>query len=249
MGIDTKTRQQITSHYRTYADTYQQIWSQLDTLHNRFRQTDLEGKCAYLKLSYVNSVISVRTPVDTHEAALRQVMSGQDLETALQSVNYRRKKENSIRQTVRQDSVWERIAAYLEEQDVNSAHEIALDQLRLVGTVKTPFLFAMLGYTEKMCIDGNEANLMGMDRTPQTDNIERYEELCYEICSEFSTLREELDPFHLHWVIFDWQRHPKTDGKARAHQRQSEPVTHHDAWFEAALDNEPRIRRRMDSIA
>ncbi|WP_222912668.1 hypothetical protein [Natrinema sp. SYSU A 869] len=246
--IDDETRRQITEHYRTYTETYQQIWSQLDTIHDRLNTTDIEGKSAYLQLSYINAVISIQTPVDRHEESLRKLMNDRNLETALESVNYRRKKLDSIQQSLDQNTVWRNLASMLENKDVSSAHETALDRLRLVGTVKTPFLFATLGYTEKMCIDGNEANLMGMDRTPQTDDIDRYEQLCQEICSEFPALSEELDPFHLHWVIFDWQRHPNTNKEPQDEQQQADPITHHDAWFDAALRDTAAIQRRMESI-
>ncbi|TYL37426.1 hypothetical protein CV102_17615 [Natronococcus pandeyae] len=232
----------------SYAETHQQIWSQLETIHDRFSATDRNGKIAYLKLSYINAVISIRTPVDTHEEALQRFMTGSDLETAMESVNYHPRKRESIRQMINGTDVWHDISSVLETSDLYTVHEIALNRLKFVGTVKVPFLFAKLGYTQKMCIDGNEANLLGTDRSPQMNDIDRYEQLCQKIRDEFPVLSDELEPFHLHWVIFDRQRYPDTTGSQNG-SRQSEPVTHHDAWFDAALRDESEIRQRMETIA
>lgn len=250
MRVDTDTRRHIVSHYREYADTYNQIWSKLDSVHARFKMATQDEKISYLKLSYINAVISIRTPADRQDEAIARLMAGADLETAMERVNYHTQKQKYMKQSLGESKSWNKIAATLETGDLDAAHKIALEQLKYIGPVKAPFIFAMLGYTEKMCIDGNAIRVLGMDDYPSTTNVQQYEELCQEIRREFPTLSEELDLFHLHWVVFDWQRSTPRNGTtaSQSPDQTSSQVTRHDAWFDAILSSVAEIESVVDEI-
>lgn len=246
MGVTDQTRSQIASHYYTHVELYRQIWRKLEAIRERFHEADREGKIAYLQLSYMNAVISIRTEASRQDEAVRRLMAGDDLETALESVNYYRQKANAIRNTLQRETVWHEIVSTLEDEAIDVAHESALDGLKYVGPVKAPFVFAMLGYTEKMCIDSNVVQVVGMDEWPDTTEVDRYEEICQRVRNQFPVLSKELDPFHLHWVVFDWHRYHDTGtGKT---QKARTPVTLHDAWFDAALRDPSEIKGITESI-
>ncbi|WP_148859277.1 hypothetical protein [Natronococcus pandeyae] len=175
-------------------------------------------------------------------------MAGDDLETAMASVNYHTQKRKYMRQSLGEVDVWEDIAVALQNGAVDRAHETALE-LDYIGTVKAPFILSMLGYTEKMCIDGNALRVLGLDDYPSMDDVRQYEELCRDVRAEFPTLSEELDPFHLHWVVFDWERSSTQNGDTVAGvQTQSRQITRHEAWFDAALRNVTEIESIVDSL-
>jgi len=249
MRVDTDTRKQIDSHYRSHAETYDRIWSKLDAIQERFREADRDGKIAHLKLSYINSVISIRTTADKQDEAIARLMAGENLETAMASVNYRKQKQKYMEQSLSENEVWTDLASALEAENTDIAHKTALDQLKYIGTVKAPFLLAMLGYTEKMCLDGNAISVIGMDDYPSTSDVQQYEELCRKLRSEFPTLSEEIDPFHLHWVIFDWQRSSIRNADATSQQLDRPvQVTHHDPWFDAALSELSKIESIVETV-
>lgn len=248
MQVSDETRQGIVSHYRTYAETYDRIWSNLDAIYERFEAADRREKTAYLKLSYVSAVLSIKTRVSLHEEAMERLMAGDSLETAIESVNYHRQKRKYMRRSLRDDRVWKKLVSTLESGDVDRAHEIALDRLDYIGTVKAPFLLAMLGYTEKMCFDSNVVRVTGLDDHPSTSDVREYERMCRKLRGEFPVLSEEIDPFHPHWIIFDWQRYASTDEDNASEDSDEIPVTSHDAWFDAALNPPPKIERIVGSL-
>lgn len=107
-------------------------------------------------------------------------MAGDDPETAMASVNYHTQKRKYMRQSLQDEAIWEDIALALQDEYVDRAHETALE-LGYIGTVKAPFILSMLGYTEKMCIDGNALNVLGMDDYPSMDDVHQYEQLCRDV--------------------------------------------------------------------
>lgn len=248
LWVESDTRQQIRSYYRAHADSYDQIWSDLEAVRERFEETDRDGKIARLKLSYVNAVISIRTTASKQDEALSRLVAGDDLETALASVNYHTQKRKYMRQSLQDDPIWDDIALALQNERVDRAHETALE-LGYIGTVKAPFILSMLGYTEKMCIDGNALNVLGLEDYPSMDDVTQYEQLCQNVRAEFPVLSDELDPFHLHWVVFDWQRSTSQNGKTTSSRTESARVTRHEPWFDAALRDVAEIEAVVEEIA
>lgn len=248
--VDRETRDRITSHYRAHQEAYDKIWSNLDSVRTRFEAVDRDGKIPYLKLSYINAVVSIRTSVEAQEEALSQLMAGENSKAAMSRVNYHRQKRKYIAQSLEDAAAWTDIASLLKSGDVDAAHMTVLDRLKYIGPVKAPFVLAKLGYTQKMCIDGNVARIVGLDDHPSTNDVHEYEEICRTIRSQFPILSDRIEPFHLHWVIFDWMRNNRTDrGRANKPSRQVDPVTSHDAWFNAVLNSPSEIKRVVDSFS
>lgn len=250
VNVNNDIRQAILTHYTTHSELYDEIWSKLYTIHNRFLDADRNEKITYLKLSYINAVISIRTPASIQDEAITRLMSGESFEEAMSKVNYQNQKQKYMIQSLNNSVVWRELVSFIESDAIDSAHEIAVDQLKYIGAVKGPFIFAMLGYTEKMCLDGNVIRVIGLEDHPSTSELDDYERFCQEIREEFPALDKKLDPFHLHWVIFDWMRYHRTDqGAAKKSYSQVEYVTTHDAWFDAALAGISDIHQMIDSIS
>lgn len=135
-------------------------------------------------------------------------------------------------------------------KNVDSAHQTALEKLQFVSTVKVPYLLACLGFTEKMCLDLNVARTLGMEEPPDTNDVHRYEQLCQEVQDSFPTLREEIDPYHIQWLIFDWQRY-NGDGTDVGHKTstEAEQVTDHETWFNAVFTDVSEIQNIVNSVS
>lgn len=243
MNVEDETRRRVVSHYRSHSEAYNEIWSNLDAVRSRFEAAECGEKTAYLKLSYVNAVISIRTSAEIQEEAMTRLMTGVDLESAMDRVNYYRQKRKYIRQSLEDETVWEEMTSCLKEGDIDIAHKTALDRLKYIGTVKAPFILANLGFTEKMCFDSNVVRVAGMNDYPSTTDVTEYEDLCRELRNEFPVLSKELDPFHLHWVIFDWQRNNAVETEGQTNQ-----VTFHDAWFDAVLADPSKIKKVVEAL-
>lgn len=237
MNLPNDVRADIESHYRDHEVTYGNIWGQLDEIHGKFNAQSGEGKITLLKLSYINSVISVQCPLHIHEEALNRLLAGKSLNEALSRVNYNGQKEKYLKETLRDDDIWQAILSDLESDGLDAAHKTAIDRLKFVGTVKVPFTFANLGFTGKMCLDANVCRLMGLEQ-PTTVVVSRYEEACDGVKGQFPTLTEELDAYELQWLLFDYQRFNRTGMSEEMKNRLNvdKQITYHDSWFTAALE-------------
>lgn len=208
-------------HYQAHRDEYELIQNRLGFVRERFLRTDPEVQIEWLQKAYTFAAISVQTPLPIHEAAYVKLWAGDPLETvglALRSVNYNQSKEAAITRMLPRTDLWTELAGLLEAGEIDGAHQSLLRNVTYVSTAKAPFTLAMLGFTEKMCIDANVLNALGIRGRIETKSVGRYEEFCRWVRSRFSSLDAELPPFLVQWVIFDTVR-----GE----------VAHHDVWFES----------------
>jgi len=106
----------------------------------------------------------------------------------------------------------------IEDGDIDKAHKFILETFKGVGPAKAPFVLAMLGFTEKMCIDTNMVNAFGLDGHPSTVVVERYESICETLRDKMPTMKELTSPFLFQWTVFDYQR-----GE----------VSHHDVFYDS----------------
>ena len=90
-----------------------------------------------------------------------------------------------------------------------------MDEFKGVGTVKSAFTLAMLGFKDKACIDTNVLTAMGMDREDAYTGVvvQKYNDFVDEAFSSVDEeLKEEIDSnFMNQWVIFDCVRGNLTD--------------------------------------
>ena len=214
-----------TNHYRKNSDTYDKIQARLKDLRTRFTAAKTSEQVRMLQKSHSFAVISVQTPVEIHEEAFKQLWNGSNPHEALQdgalsSVNYRNNKADYIRHSLRNGHLWADVADMLVEGNTDKAHRFIIDNFKGVGPAKAPFTLAMLGFTDKACIDANVQNALDVE-APTTVVVEKYNSLVQEYMSKFPTLDSLLTPFLWQWVIFSYQR-KGVSGK---------PDTH-DVWFD-----------------
>lgn len=245
-------RDHVRQWYEDHEQTYVRVWSRLDEMREHYALQDDRGKKALLKLSYMNSVMSVQTPLYIHEEWFNRVVAGEGLEEAWDAAGAGLPMRiPAMRETLADYSLWDELVELLGMGDVDTAHKLLIDNAQWVSTAKAPFTLANLGFVEKMCIDSNVAKLMGMFRTPETKVVEKYEGLCADIRALFPDLAEILEPYELQWLIFDYQRFyqaGRKGGNVASTREQGMAVAQHAIWFETALGNVDRIAARMDAI-
>jgi hypothetical protein len=200
----------VTNHYRRNKSDYNEISARLDKTRESFLSADTSKQIRMLQMSHSFAVISVQTPVDIHENAFAALWENgtplADVDDALTSVNYRNNKADYIRHSINHGHLWADVVDMLEDGNIDAAHKYTLDNFKGVGPAKAPFTFAMLGFKEKMCIDANIVNAMGLDEHVSTVVVEKYEKVCKKLRDKMPTLQKKVSPFMWQWIVFDWQR-------------------------------------------
>jgi endonuclease III len=208
----------VTNHYRRNKGDYDEISARLERTRETFMESDTSRKIRMLQQSHSFAVISVQTPVAIHEDAFTQLWSEDspldNLEDALSSVNYRNNKADYIRHSLTHGHLWANVVDMIEGGQLDTAHKYVLDNFKGVGPAKAPFTFSMLGFTEKMCIDANVINAMGMEEHVTTVVVDKYEEIAAKLREKMPTLNETVSPFMWQWIVFDWQRNEISKHKA-----------------------------------
>lgn len=201
--------------YQQHKEEYDKISKRLDRVNERFLDSDQETQRRMLLDSYIFAVLSVQTPVDIHEEAFRSIKVGSEYEDAMESVNYWKNKVSYIRETeVKFEEIDEAIKL-LENGKTDEAQRLLMDEFKGVGTVKSAFTLAMLGFKDKACIDTNVLTALGMDREDAYTGVvvQKYNDFVDEAFSSIDEeLKEEVDSkFMNQWVIFDSVRGNLTD--------------------------------------
>ena len=208
--MEQHTPLHVTNHYRRNADTYAEISDRLDTTRETFLSADTSTQIRMLQKSHSFAVISVQTPVHIHEEAFTALWASDDpldnIDEALSSVNYRNNKTDYISHSMTHGHLWADVADMLEAGRLDEAHKFVLDTFKGVGPAKAPFTFAMLGFTEKACIDANIVNIMGLESHVSTVVVEKYDAIVQGLRDKMPTLRDETSPFLWQWIVFDYQR-------------------------------------------
>lgn len=226
--MDEITPLHVTNHYRRNSNQYDKIRTNLSNAQKTFMSSPRSDQIRMLQKSHSFAVISVQTPVAIHEQAFTDVWQNVDEGTppehnigeALTSVNYRNNKEEYIRHSLNHGNLWDRVADMLESGDVDEAHKFILDEMKGVGPAKAPFVLAMLGFEEKMCIDANVISAMGLDEHVSTVVVEKYDAICDKLRDKMPTLKSLTTPFMWQWIVFDWQR---------------DEISHHETFFNVVL--------------
>lgn len=244
-------REHILQWYRDHQHTYARVWDRLDQVREKWSLLDREGKITLLKSSYVFSVMSVQTRVHIHEEWFIRVIHGEGVEESrVASGAGLGSRVAAMRETLADESLWDETVELLDDGHVDTAHKLLLDNAKWISTAKVPFTLANLGFTQKMCIDANIARLFAAER-PETKSIESYEGLCADIRDTFPDLSEILKPYHLQWLLFDWQRFFRANSRGgiqTTRARGDMAIATHDVWFDTALGNVDRLRARLDRI-
>lgn len=200
----------VTNHYRRNSDEYAEIEAQLERTREAFLSADSSEQVRMLQKSHSFAAISVQTPVHIHEKAFTALWENdeplENLEDALTSVNYRNNKAEYIKHSITNGHLWADVADMLENGELDRAHKFTLDTFKGVGPAKVPFTFAMLGFTEKACIDANMVNLFGLEKHISTVVVEKYDAIVESLRDKMPTLQAQTSPFLWQWICFDYQR-------------------------------------------
>jgi thermostable 8-oxoguanine DNA glycosylase len=200
----------VTNHYRRNQDDYDEISARLERTREAFLSADTYDQIRMLQQSHSFAVISVQTPVHIHEESFTKLWENDtpiaDMDDALSSVNYLNQKKEYITHSLTHAHMWVDVIDLIEAGDLDAAHKYVLDNFKGVGPAKAPFTLSMLGFTEKMCIDANVINAMGLDEHVSTVVVEKYENICAKLRGKMPTLNETVSPFMWQWIVFDWQR-------------------------------------------
>lgn len=194
-------------HYTEHRSTYFGVIFKLDAVKTSFQTADRKTQRRMLLDSYIFAAISVQTPLDIHEQAFHTyVNNGRKLENKdMKKVNYWKNKTQYIRETETRFEAIDNTIDLLMDGKIDKAHRKIVDTFKGVSTKKAAFTLAMLGYTEKMCIDTNVRQMAGLSEEEEYTGvvIDRYESQCSKVRDRFPQLSEELAPFMVQWVLFD----------------------------------------------
>jgi thermostable 8-oxoguanine DNA glycosylase len=200
-----------TNHYRQNKSEYSEISERLDQTRKTFKEADTAEQIRMLQQSHSFAVISVQTPVEIHEDSFKKLWANdtplENIEDALSSVNYRNNKADYIRHSLTHGHLWANVVDMIKNDNIDKAHKYVLDNFKGVGPAKSPFTLAMLGFKQKMCIDANIINAMGMDEHVTTVVVDKYESICSKLREKMPTLNNNVSPFMWQWIVFSYQRH------------------------------------------
>jgi len=215
-------------HYERYQDTYDTISRELDTLRESFLSADRFTQKVMLFDSSVFAVMSVQNDISILRRAFRGYCNADtwdELREVMRGVNYGNNKFDYIRSNF--DTIFsdtgDDIIFRLKTGNVWEAVELMADELAGVSYIKAPFIPAMLGFKDVMCIDTNMAQMIPDDRVKAKDykSVSEYREAIEIAKGEYKNLSERLSTFMFQWVCFDTNR--------------SEGVAKHEEWFEVML--------------
>lgn len=193
--------------YQQHKEEYDEISETLDKVNNKFLKSGRETQRRMILDSYIFAVLSVQTPVDIHEEAFRSIKGGSDYEEAMSSVNYWKNKVSYIRETEVKFEEIDKAISLLEDNKTDKAQRVLIDEFKGVGTVKSAFTLAMLGFKDKACIDTNVLTALDMEREDAYTGVvvEKYNNFVDEAFSSIDKdLKNQIDSnFMNQWVIFD----------------------------------------------
>jgi len=201
-----------TNHFRNNSDHYTRVTAQLSATRQKFTDSTIGEKIRLLQKSHAFAVLSVQTPVSAHETAFRNLfanglpLSEQEIRDSINMVNYYKNKASYIWDSLQKGRSWEKAANLLTNRKFDEAHRYILDTFKGVGPAKSPFVMSMLGFSEKMCIDTNVAQIAEIE-PPKTVVVQKYEDIVEGIKNQFKTLAKETgSSFLFQWALFDYKR-------------------------------------------
>jgi thermostable 8-oxoguanine DNA glycosylase len=176
--------------------------------------------------SSVYAVVSVQNDISILRQAFRGYGNSEswaDVRESFKSVNYGNNKFDYVQSNFETifGPTGDKIIDYLQAEDVWGAVEIMADELLGISWVKAPFVIAMMGYTEVMCIDTNVEQMVPNVKSANYSGMSEYKEAVGRVKDEYPELADEVSTFMLQWVVFDANR---GDGVAK-----------HEEWFEHML--------------
>jgi len=216
------------AHYERNRDTYRQIENELSAVRTAFDSGDRFTKKVMLFDSSVFAVMSVQNSTDILRRAFRAYANSESWESArvaFERLNYGNNKFDYVRSNFETIFSWtgNEIITWLESHKPWKAVEIMAEELDGISWVKAPFIGAMLGVTDLMCIDTNVEQMIDDDSVKSSDysSLEEYLDAIVALKQEYPELAKQVSTFMFQWILFDANR--------------GDNVTRHEEWFEHIL--------------
>jgi hypothetical protein len=214
----TSTGPAATRWFDDHRATYETIYDRLYRTNMVFWGGSDADRMEMLQKSYVFAVYSINTTVERHEPAYVETVEHYEETGAWpdrdglarimheNSVLYHNNKARLMDRALSDATLWADLLWTLTEQGLDAAHQFALDRVPYIATAKAPFLFAMLGFTDKMCLDTNVLQATGIRGNPDIKDAATYDDLTGFVLRLYDSLSSFLTPFMVQWVVFDMNR-------------------------------------------
>lgn len=200
------SKEPITTWYHEHEDQYQDVEARLAAVNDKFLNAERDVQVKMLRLSYVNAVMSIQTRVEDHEKAYRTYVAGASVYEALRYTNFGgdEGKGSWVKATFSDESHFHDVIDLLEADKIDKAHRFMIDNWTGVAATKAAFVLAMLGFTQKMCLDVNVRRILGLEYG-DTVVVSKYDGWCGEIHEKFGEPLG-ISRFLTQWLIFDYAR-------------------------------------------
>ena len=194
-------KQPIVDWFETRHDEYSLTSRRLFNTKLKFLTADTKDAVRMLDMSYSNAVISQQCSVEKHEAGWVHWCQTGDIP---EYVVYSNQKTDWLKATnvLHKYNVVRMLQSDASRQGIDKAHRYLHDNFVGLGLMKAAFTLAMLGFTSRMCIDTNVAQVTGIE-TRGLKKFDSYIDACDEVCQEYDM---GLPPFITQWVLFDFNR-------------------------------------------
>jgi|APHM01.1.fsa_nt_gi hypothetical protein len=212
------------AHNRYHDDesTYNRISMHLNGINRAFFELPEAKQNSLLFWSDLYALMSVMTNVNRLEPAFPKAINAES-KAEYRDIYYEHtilfpnnKSEYSAYNLTEVDYDVQR--KMLEQGRIDDVHRYKVENVHGVSYTKAAFSLAMLGFTEKMCIDSHVQNYFDMDGRLNVNSVAEYERICGSLRSKDPFLAEETCPFMFQWAVFDADR--------------NDELTPHTRWFE-----------------
>ena len=177
---------------------YELTARRLEKTRQTFMHADTDKAVRMLDMSYANAVISQQCAVNKHEAGwIHWVNTGEIPEYVVYS-NQKTRWLNNTNHIHKINAV----SMLHSGKDLDKVHEYLETHFTGLGLMKAAFTLAMLGFTDRMCIDTNVTQVTGIE-VRSLNNLSQYLNKCEEICEKFDM---GVPPFLTQWILFDFNR-------------------------------------------
>ena len=188
----------ITQWYNDRRLEYELTTRRLEKTRLKFMNADTNDAVRMLDMSYANAVISQQCAVNKHEAGWVHWLNTGDIPEYVVYSNQKTRWINSTNHIHKLNAV----SMLHSGTDLNKVHDYMAEHFTGLGLMKAAFTLAMLGFTDRMCIDTNVTQVTGIE-VRSLNKLSEYTDVCDEICEKFDM---GVSPFMTQWVLFDFNR-------------------------------------------
>lgn len=194
-------------------EDYQKVDMRLDIARNVMLHGRADSAARMLKLSCINSVMSIQSDVTRHEKAFALYSAGDlSVEKAAEQTVYGYQKADWLHHSLATFD-FDECVRLVREEGIAPALEFIVENFKGLSYRKGAFALAMCGIYELMCLDSNTEKYLERETEltiPHRDDMRRasfsardYLEICE--CVNRRTL-SDMRPFTCQWAMYDYER-------------------------------------------